>query len=125
LEPFDRAIPYDVGFNDFPNIGECDVAVPYGVWINDDGGAMLALVEAAGLVGANRASDSRLIQQPLELALKVTSRGRIATAAGMSAGALVAADKDMLFEFRHGKIWITVVFHHTEKRAACCGPSME
>ena len=45
----------DVGVDDFVDVGFGDVSVPDGVGIDDDVGAVLALIKASGLVGTDAA----------------------------------------------------------------------
>jgi hypothetical protein len=62
---------------------------------------VLALIEAAGLICADAAFQSTLGEFPLEELLQPGFGGRIATSAGMARRALVSADEDVSFEFRH------------------------
>jgi len=50
-KPFYRLAANDVGFDDLFDICLGDVPVPDCVGVNDEVGAMFALVEAAGLIG--------------------------------------------------------------------------
>lgn len=75
--------------------------VPHRFRVHDNGRAMLTLVEAAGLVGANFATDAGFGQHPLEFPLKIACSSRIATAAGVPCRALIAADEDVFGEFWH------------------------
>ena len=52
-QPFNWLPADDVGFDDLVHIGECYTAVPHPVRINDNVGAMFALVKASGLIGSN------------------------------------------------------------------------
>lgn len=53
-EALDGAAFDEVGLDDLGNIRRSDAAVPDGFRIDDDAGPVLALVEAAGLVDADR-----------------------------------------------------------------------
>jgi len=97
----DRVVSHNVGFDDFLYIRESDIAVPDCFGIDHDRGAVLALVETAGFIGANGTSYSGLAEEPLELSLKVTGSVGIATATRVSVGTLVAADEDVLLELGH------------------------
>ena len=59
-EAFYRLSRFDVGRDDLVDVGFGDVAVPDGFGIDDYVGAVLALVEASGLVGADAAFESAL-----------------------------------------------------------------
>ncbi len=52
-QALDRLVSEDVGLDDFVDIAGMHAAVPHGVRIDDDGGPVLALLQASGLVGAN------------------------------------------------------------------------
>ena len=53
MQALDRPPSEDVGLHDLGNVLQRDVAVPDGVGINHDGGAVFALVEASRLVNAD------------------------------------------------------------------------
>ena len=78
-------------------------AVPDGLGIDDDCRAVLALVEASGLVGADRAGEAggfhRVLEAGVELALAVGGAGG-ARAAGF---AEVGADEYVALEFRQSR----------------------
>ena len=76
------------------------MAIPDRVGINDDGGTMLALVEASRHVGAHAFLQSAQGQFLLELKLQLSLRLGIAAAARMARITLVAADEQMPF-----RIW--------------------
>lgn len=78
-----------------------DMSVPDRFRINHNRGAMFALVEASGLIGADFTFEPALGELLLEEFLQLGLRLGIAAAARMAGRPLVAADKDMLFEFRH------------------------
>jgi hypothetical protein len=101
-QTIDGAAADDMRFYYVSNIGLSQAAVPYRFGLNHDGGTMLALVQASGLVGADCGEYSVQGQLRFEGALKIGCAGRVAATAGMSVGALVGADKDVFFEFRHG-----------------------
>jgi len=104
LEPLHRPIADDMRLHDFLGVGERHVAVPHGLGIHDYGWSMLALVEASGLVGAHGGLDACDGEKALEFAMQIGSARRIATAAWMAGGALIAAYKNMFCEFRHGSV---------------------
>ena len=73
LKPFHGLSPDDVRLDDFIHIGFGDVTIPDGVRIDHDVWSMLALIEAAGLIGANLAFQAALrkllFEQLLQLGL--------------------------------------------------------
>ena len=92
----------DVGRNNFLDIVVGDVAIPDLVGINDHSRAVLALVEASGLISANVIADTVLAENLLEVLVERTFGVGVATSPGMVFVALVGADKDVLFKLRHG-----------------------
>ena len=101
-EAFDWLPSEDVGFDDLVYVSLGDVAVPDCVGVDDDVRAVLALVEAAGLVGTDSAFQASLGQFLLEEFLEPGFGSGVAGSAGMACGALVSADEDVFFEFGHG-----------------------
>ena len=73
LKPFHGLSPDDVRLDDFIHIGRGDVPIPDCVRIDHDVGSMLALIKAAGLIGANPAFQAALgkllLEQLLQLGL--------------------------------------------------------
>ena len=53
-----RFAPDDVGVDDFVDVGFGDVSVPDGIGIDDDVWTVLALIEAAGLIGTHFAFEA-------------------------------------------------------------------
>jgi hypothetical protein len=90
-----------VRFNDFVNIRGGDPAVPDSVGIHDHGRAVLALIEAPGLIRSDAVLESKHSQLLLESELQLLLGCGIAAAARMALRSLVAADKDMSFKLRH------------------------
>jgi hypothetical protein len=74
-EPLDWTAVDEVFLDDLLGILRLYVAIPDGLRVDDDGWAMLALVEAAGLVDANRATEAgglgKLLQLGVQFALSV------------------------------------------------------
>jgi len=101
LQAFYGTVADDVGLHNFSHIGGFHVAVPHGLGIHDDGGAVFALVETTGFVGTHLGPESALSQLSLKNALQFGTSGGVATAARMSFGALIAADEDVLYELGH------------------------
>jgi hypothetical protein len=96
-----RLASQDVGLDDLVHVSELHSPVPHAIGINHEVGAMFTLVEAAGLVGAYAVLKSTLSQLLLEGPLQFTLSVAIAGAARVAIGALVDANKNVFFEFRH------------------------
>jgi hypothetical protein len=97
----DRVSTDSVRIDNLVDVRFGDMAIPDGLGINDDGGSVLTLIEASRLVGAHASRQSALGEFLLEELLQFGFGGRIAAASGIARRALVSADEDMLFEFRH------------------------
>jgi hypothetical protein len=86
--------------DDFGHVFNFDSAVPDGFGVDDDGGAVLALLEASGLVDADAVDKTGgfcgIFEGGVELTLAVGGAGR-ARAARL---ADIGADEDVAFEFR-------------------------
>lgn len=61
-ETFNRFAAEDVRVDDFVNIGLGDMSVPNGIGVDDEVGAVLALIETSGLVSAHFAFEATLRQ---------------------------------------------------------------
>jgi len=90
-----------VGLNDLFDVVGGDTAVPDGIGIDDNGGAVLALVEASGHVGAHALFESAESEFLLEEILKLGLASGIAAAARMAGLALIAANEQVLFKLGH------------------------
>lgn len=100
-EALDGLAVHDVGLDDLVDIGGAHAPVPNGVRVDDDGRAMLALVETSRHVGAHAFLQSAQCEFLLELKLQLRLCLRIAAAARMARITLVTADKQVPFELRH------------------------
>lgn len=100
-EALDRFAAEDVGFDNLVDVGLGDVPIPDRVRVDDDVGTVLALIEAAGLIGAYFALETALGELLFEEFLQLGFRQRIAASAGMARRALVSADENMFFELGH------------------------
>lgn len=100
-EPFHRLSAHDMRFDDLVDVGLGDVSVPDGFRIDDDVRPVLALIQASGLVGADAAFESALGQLLLEEFLQLGFGRGIAASARIACRALVPANEDVMFEFRH------------------------
>jgi hypothetical protein len=98
-EALDGTIVEEVFGDDLVDVAGMDVAVPDGFGIDDDDGAVLALVEAAGFVGADVVLESGFLDGVLERCFKLFAA--LGKAAGTCGGfvALVGADEDVVVEF--------------------------
>ena len=88
----------EVFFDDDGSVFRLDVAVPHGFRVDDNRGAVFALVEAAGLVDAHAAGEagglSELLQLRVQLALAIGGAGW----ARRIGGALIVTDEDVTFK---------------------------
>jgi hypothetical protein len=84
-------------------IGE---TVPEGFGVDDEDGAVLALVEAAGFVDADSVLEAGGFDGILEGAAEFLAMFVAAAGAGGGIVALVDADENVMFEDRHRKNWM-------------------
>jgi hypothetical protein len=97
-QPLDRPAVDEVLLNDLADILQLHKAVPDRLGIDDNGGAVLALVQAPGLIGTNLVLQPSLLQCVLEGGFELLSApGATAWARGALV-ALVGADKDVVLE---------------------------
>src|SRR5690349_15228222 len=89
--------------NDLVKVGGAHPAVPHRVRVDNDIGAVLALVEASGLVGAKAVLQPVRLESLFELLLQITLAAGIAASARTRSIALIGADEDMFFKFRHSQ----------------------
>ena len=86
--------------HNFVHIFELHKAIPDGLGIDHDDGPVLALVEAAGLVGADEMLEARIFDGVLESGLELfAATGKAARTGGVLV-ALVGADKKVMLKFR-------------------------
>jgi hypothetical protein len=100
-EVFEDAPVYDGFLDNAGNVGDLHAAVPDGLRIDDDRRAELALVEAAGGVGANLRLEIAALELLLEGAPQLLVAVRIATAPAAVFVALVDSDEDVVGEGGH------------------------
>ena len=79
-----------------------DEAIPDSLWIDHNHRPMLALVETAGLIGADAMLQTCLFDGVLECRFDLFAAFWKTTRARCGLVALVCADKDMMLKFRHG-----------------------
>ena len=97
-EPLDRTTVDKVLLDDLRGILRLHVAIPDRFGVHDDGGAVLALIEAAGFVNANRAAQAGGFRQLLELGVQFTFAVAGARGPGSAFRAGVVADEDVVLE---------------------------
>jgi hypothetical protein len=100
-QPFDGTAVEEMLGDDLLDVFDVDEAVPDGLGIDHDDGAMLALVEAAGFVGPDMVFEASVFDGVLEGGFELFASVGKATGAGGAFVALVGADKDVMIEFRH------------------------
>ena len=111
-EALDGASGDQVLTDDFRHVVDGDAAVPDGFRVDDDGGAVLALVETSSLVGADGAGKAGaadcVLEGGVELAFAVGGAG----GAGAAGFAEISADEDVAFKFRQsgGSFWVGILF---------------
>jgi len=86
--------------DDLIHIFDLHKAVPDGLGIDHDDGAVLALVEAAGLVGADEMLETRFFDGVLESGFELLAATGKAARTGGVLVALVGADKKVMLKFR-------------------------
>ncbi len=102
-EPLHGAAMQKVFGDDLIHIFELDEAIPDGLGIDDDNGAMLALVEAARLVGTNKVLEAGVLNSVLEGGFELfAALGQAAWTGGVLV-TLVGANEEMMLKFRHGR----------------------
>jgi hypothetical protein len=94
----DRTAVDEVLADNLANIFRVDEAVPDGVGIDDHYGAVLALVETAGFVGADFAFQAGLLDCVLEGAFQLAAAVAGATGTGSIFVPLVGADEEVMLE---------------------------
>jgi hypothetical protein len=100
--------------NNFIDVFELDEAVPDGLGINHNRRAVLALIEAAGLIGADEMLEAGIFDRVLECRLQFLAAVRKTAWAGRGFVALIGTDKDVMLKFRHGGFLFLVSFCNGE-----------
>jgi hypothetical protein len=86
--------------DNFIHIFELHKAVPDGLGIDHDDGAVLALIEAAGLVGTDEMLEARIFDGVLERGFELFAAAGKAAWAGRVLVTLVGANKEVMLKFR-------------------------
>jgi hypothetical protein len=97
-EALDGTAGDEVLVDDFGGVFQADVAVPDGLRIDDNGMAMLALIEAAGLVDADAGAEAGSLNELLDGSVEFALAVGVARGARGVGGAGVGADKDVAFK---------------------------
>jgi serine/threonine protein kinase len=90
-----------VRVDDLGDVGDRHVAIPDLLGINDDRHAVLALIEAPGVVRTNLLADAARLELLLELVANLRPAFRHAATLRVVGGTLVDAHKDVALELRH------------------------
>ena len=100
-EAFYRTAVEEVLGDDFLDVFDVDEAVPDGLGVDHDDGAVFALIEATGLVGSNVVPEAGFLDGVLEGGFEFfTAIGKAAWTRGAFI-ALVGANEDVVVKFRH------------------------
>jgi hypothetical protein len=102
-QPLHRAAMHQVLVDDLIYIFKPDKAIPDSLGIDHNRRTMLALVETAGLVGADQMLQSSLLDGILEGGFELLTAFGKAAWPGRGFVAFVGADKDMVLKCRHGQ----------------------
>ena len=100
-EAFYRTAVEEVLGDDFLDVFDVDEAVPDGLGIDHDDGAVLTLIEATGLVGSNVVPEAGFLDGVLEGGFEFFAARVEAAGTGGAFVAFVGADEDVMVEFRH------------------------
>jgi hypothetical protein len=100
-KPFDRHATDQMTLDDLGDVGFRDAAVPHGVGIHDDRRTVLALIEAAGFIGAHAPLQLAIDEGLFESLLQPVAGVGIARAARVAGLTLVVADEDVSLEWGH------------------------
>jgi hypothetical protein len=88
--------------DDFAHVFKLDEAIPDGLGIDHHRGAVFALIEAAGLIGADKMLEASVFDGIFECGFELLAAAGKAARAGRGFVALIRADKDVVLKFRHG-----------------------
>jgi hypothetical protein len=105
-QAFHRAAVDEVFGDDFAHVLKLDEAIPDGLGIDHHRGAVLALIEAAGLVGADEMLEASVFDGVFECGFELLTAMRKAAWARRGLVALVRTDKDVVLKFRHGGVFL-------------------
>jgi hypothetical protein len=97
-KPLHRAAAYEVLVDDLGGVFRPDVAVPDGLRVDDNSGAMLALIQAAGLVNADARAEVGGLDKLLDGCMEFGLTVGVAGGARCILGAGIGADKYVSFK---------------------------
>ena len=97
-EAVDGAAGYQMLADDLGGVGGLHAAVPGCVRVDDDGGAVLALIEAERLVDAHGGGEAGFARELRELCMEFALAVGSAGWARRTGGADIVADEDVAFE---------------------------
>ncbi len=117
-EPLDRTAMQKVLVDDLIHIFELDKPIPDRLGIDDDNGAMLALVEAARLIGANEVLEACILNSVLEGRFELFAALGQAAWAGRVLVTLVGTNEEMVLKFRHGRPFFALCHFYSGRCAA-------
>lgn len=98
-----RAAMNQVLGDDLIDVFQVNEPIPDGLGIDHNDGAVLALVKTAGLIGADLVLEAGVLDRVLEGRFELLAAVGKAAWTGGRFVALVGADKEMVFKFRHGE----------------------
>ena len=100
-EAFYRTAVEEVLGDDFLDVFDVDEAVPDGLGVDHDDGTVLALIEAARLVGSDMVLETGVLDGVLEGGFEFFTAIRKAAWTRGAFIALVGANEDVVVKFRH------------------------
>ena len=100
-QALDGTVVEEVLGDDFLDVFDVDEAVPNGLGIDHDDGAVLALIEASGFVGADVMLEASVFDGVLEGRFELFAAVGKAAGTGGAFVALVGANEDVVVKFRH------------------------
>jgi len=98
-EALNGAAGNDVLVDDFGSIFGSDVAIPNSLGVDDDGGAVFALIQAAGLVYADAWAEAGGLYKLLDGGVQFALAVGVAAGARSVGGTGVGADKDVALKW--------------------------
>ena len=98
-------------FHDLCDVGLRADPIPHSLWIDHDARTQLAVVQAAGFIGANKAFEIQPFCLTLEMRVKFFRAQACATPARVVFGTLVRTDKDVPLKGWHT---VELLYRHGE-----------
>jgi len=91
----------EVLLDDLVDVAGVNIAVPDGLGVDDNNGTVLALIQAAGLVGTDLVLEACVFDCILKRGFQLLGALRKAAGSGGRLVPLVGANKDMMLKKRH------------------------